>query len=590
MRIVIGFAFFALAAVVGAQDVRLQLEPDIASAIGRAPNWHKGERAQGGEKVRPIFMLRHDPSDLASFEKTLFEVSTPGSSRYGQHLTRAQVSQQLPPVKDAREVVLSLLSEHGVDAKEVSVGTDTIAAIMSVETAEAMLDTTFYHFKHKAFGIDLIKAGRPYSLPAAAAEALYLAGNLVQLPTLDGVKKVKTDNVIAETFPNGCGSGCNGKVTPDVLKQAYGFDDAPTGQNTTMAVAEFGSFWDTQDLDYFSTECKLKPPVKVDHQIGKNNQSSCLAPFFGAEVCGEALLDIQYIKSVAGDIPLTCISSATFSLLDWAEQLDKMEDVPLVHSVSYGNDEINQTSAAFMEAANAQFMKLGARGVSLLFASGDQGVYGRSGQQSDGKFHPDFPAASPYITAVGGTDFAQKSVIGAEKAWIDGGGGFSNTFAAPVYQKDVVASYLAAASAAGKLPTASHFNSTGRGYPDVAALAGDQNPYCYASTLFFNSSMTSASGTSASCPVVAGLFARLNALRAGSGKPPLGFLNPFIYKNPGAFNDVSLGVNTGEGKEGFAAIEGWDAATGLGTPNFPKLKAAAMAAVDSQMAAAEVVV
>jgi len=141
------------------------------------------------------------------------------------------------------------------------------------------------------------------------------------------------------------------------------------------------------------------------------------------------------------------------------------------------------------------------------------------------------------------------------------------------------------------LPTASHFNSTGRGYPDVAALAGDQNPYCYASTLYINSSFSGGSGTSASCPVVAGLFARLNALRAGSGKPPLGFLNPFIYKNPGAFNDVSLGTNPGDfGKEGFAAIKGWDAATGFGTPNFPKLKVAAMAAMDSQMAAAEVVV
>jgi hypothetical protein len=75
------------------------------------------------------------------------------------------------------------------------------------------------------------------------------------------------------------------------------------------------------------------------------------------------------------------------------------------------------------------------------------------------------------------------------------------------------------------------------------------------------------------------VFARLNAERAASGKPPLGFLNPFIYQNGDAFNDVKLGMNQGAGKIGFSASEGWDAATGFGTPNFPKLSKAAMKAV-----------
>eukprot|EP00966_Prymnesium_polylepis_P157640 3643287-Prymnesium_polylepis.1 len=78
-------------------------------------------------------------------------------------------------------------------------------------------------------------------------------------------------------------------------------------------------------------------------------------------------------------------------------------------------------------------MKLGTMGLSVLFASGDQGVLGREG--GGARYHPDFPAASPYITAVGGTDFAAKSVIGAEKAWTQGGGGFSDTFDTPSYQQ-----------------------------------------------------------------------------------------------------------------------------------------------------------
>merc|ERR1712217_438970 len=212
------------------------------------------------------------------------------------------------------------------------------------------------------------------------------------------------------------------------------------------------------------------------------------------------------------------------------------------------------------------------------------------GHTRNGKFHPDFPAASPYVTAVGGTDFAQKSVIGAEKAWVSGGGGFSDHFSAPAYQQEAVSGYLKAAGEASKLPTSSSFNAGGRGYPDVSALGGSQNPYCVAASLFVVSMMTGVAGTSASCPIVAGVFARLNALRANRGMSPLGFLNPFIYKNPDAFNDVMQGKNTDNGPEGFEALQGWDPATGFGTPNFPKLKAAALAASSSLTTSAETLV
>ena len=60
-------------------------------------------------------------------------------------------------------------------------------------------------------------------------------------------------------------------------------------------------------------------------------------------------------------------------------------------------------------------------------------------------------------------------------------------------------------------------------------------------------------------------------LRLAQGKPPLGFLNPLFYKHPEAFFDVTKGTNKAGYKFGFTAIEGWDAATGLGTPNYEVL-------------------
>jgi tripeptidyl-peptidase-1 len=292
-------------------------------------------------------------------------------------------------------------------------------------------------------------------------------------------------------------------------------------------------------------------------------------------LCLEALLDVQYSKSVAGDIPLTVISNSQYSLANWAQELAQMTDVPPIQSVSYGNDEIQQTSSSYMDSVNVQFQKLGAQGVSILFASGDQGVVGRSGKTKNGKYHPDFPAASPYVTAVGGTDLAEKSVIGAEKAWSDGGGGFSDEFAAPDYQKDIVSAYLKKLDAAGESPPADAFNAAGRGYPDLAALAGVQNPYCVSADKGF----VGVGGTSASCPTTAGMFARINAERSAQGKPAMGFLNPFIYQNPDVFNDVTQGANPGAtGVKGFTALSGWDAATGMGTPNFEKMLAAALKA------------
>jgi len=214
-------------------------------------------------------------------------------------------------------------------------------------------------------------------------------------------------------------------------------------------------------------------------------------------------------------------------------------------------------------------MKAGTMGLSVLFASGDQGVCGREGCGFFfKKFHPDFPAASPYVTAVGGTDFNEKGVIGDEKAWNDGGGGISDTFDVPSYQKKALESYLSDPDA--DLPNSKYYNTKGgRGYPDIAALAGVQNPYCVATGGRF----AGVGGTSAACPVAAGIFARLNGERLAKNGKPLGFLNPFLYANPSAFNDVTHGTITGGSAGGFKAIKGYDLATGLGTPNYEKLAA-----------------
>lgn len=563
-------------AVAAAQiEQRQVMEADVTSFS--APHWQQRARAAKDEVIVPTFMLKHDAAAVKKFEELFYAVSTPGNALYGQHLSQTEVDAQLPLVPQAKEKILSMLESFGV--KDVVTTHDMIKAPMSVEVAEKMFATEVYKFEHET-GTRLLRVGSQYSLPAELGDLVYNVADLIQLPAIEHPPVVEMEGESSEAFPSGCGTKCGATATtPAVLAAQYNFDvnykQETSGGSAHYAINNFqGQSWDTTDLNDFASACNLDD-VKVADQVGTNKDKSCLYPIIGQQLCLESLLDVQYSKATAGDIPLTSISNQQYSLANWAQELATMENVPEIQSVSYGNDEIQQTSGSYMDSVNVQFQKLGAMGVSILFASGDQGVVGRSGKTSDGKYHPDFPAASPYVTAVGGTDLAVKSVLGAEKAWSNGGGGFSDQFAMPDYQKDAVSAYLQKLEAAGKTPPASAFNAQGRGYPDVAALAGTQNPYCVAA----DRSFVGVGGTSASCPVTAGLFARINAERSALGKPVMGFLNPFIYQNADAFNDVTQGSVTGAtGVKGFAALEGWDAATGMGTPDYEKVLAAAMKA------------
>merc|ERR1712203_1112062 len=87
-------------------------------------------------------------------------------------------------------------------------------------------------------------------------------------------------------------------------------------------------------------------------------------------------------------------------------------------------------------------------------------------------------------------------------------------------------------------------------------------------------------GTSASSPAFAAMVSLLNEERRRQGKPPLGFLNPWLYsahsQDAGAFLDVVVG-DTGSNEldscaSGFRAAPGWDPATGLGVPQFDTLR------------------
>lgn len=207
---------------------------------------------------------------------------------------------------------------------------------------------------------------------------------------------------------------------------------------------------------------------------------------------------------------------------------------------------------SYLQRCEDEFKKLGISGRTILFASGDSGVACKGN-----KFHPNWPTSSPSITSVGGTE----SMV---KVWPSGGGGFSNVFPMPDYQKETVQNYLQNK----KHPKVTFFNENGRAYPDVSAFATGF-------TIYVDGMVITVGGTSCSAPTTAGVISLLNDVRLNKGMSTLGFLNPLLYKLQGqGFVDITEGQNYGENIfcDGFDAVKGWDPASGWGSPNFAILK------------------
>jgi len=409
-------------------------------------------------------------------------------------------------------------------------------------------------------------------------------------------------------------------ATPEFLKNLY---NVPLGisvrHGSNQSVAEFyGQFYSNSDLELFLSNTGLSvESIPVSNVYGDlvDDESN---PGY------EAQLDVEYIMAMAtnadtffysfGDLNPYDISNEGF--LSYLYFVGNQTHPPLVHSLSYGDVEAavfnttNPDAYEYGERCDQQFALMGLRGLTLLFSSGDDGVGNFVGRTDPilacSQTWPSWPAASPYVLAVGGTQMtsnynpvcgnsfkssmslpldmqlqvdcsgeAETTCSASFGGVITSGGGFSNVNARTLspWQEEMVSAYLSNYSSS--LPPSSYYNSNGRGYPDVAT---------YASNYFINifGENTLVSGTSASAPTMAAMVTLWNDLRLAYNYPSLGFINPFLYSiaksTPEAFHDITTGDNAcgvGDSIENilcctysFHAQPGWDATTGLGSPNF----------------------
>jgi tripeptidyl-peptidase-1 len=194
-----------------------------------------------------------------------------------------------------------------------------------------------------------------------------------------------------------------------------------------------------------------------------------------------------------------------------------------------------------------EYAKLGLSGTTFTFSSGDYGVAGNGGQCIDpvtgslnngtsGKFNPSFPGTCPYILSIGATQVNPGSSVlqpeGACEQVIYSGGGFSNVFPLPSYQKTAVQNYFAKYNPPY---TAAQYNNSRmtRGFPDVSANGANY-------IVYIDGAYSLVYGTSASSPVFASVLALINEARSNIGKSSLGFVNPAMYANPSMLSEWNL--------------------------------------------------
>ncbi|KAH9928380.1 tripeptidyl peptidase A [Fomitopsis serialis] len=521
-------------------------------------------------------------------EQHLYEISDPFHERYGAHLSKAESRLWLRLTKRLWFCIARTVRSPAGDWVKVRV---------PVSLAEDMLETEYHVWQHEESG-DAVVRTTSYSLP----EHLHVHIDVVQPTTtfarMKGMRAtyrfadedVQVADTAESTIPipsayNGqVNASCNASITPTCLRELYNIGDyTPQAADVnkiacTGYLEEYANFEDYNDFNAKYLPEAINSTFDVIYiNNGSNDQSLDDAGV-------EANLDTQYAFGLSYPTPGTFYTTggsppfipdditttdSNEPYIDWLAYIQSDPSPPQTISTSYGDNE-QTVPYSYATRVCQEFAQLSARGVSLIFSSGDDGVgdgdsnpatqqcFTNNGLNKT-EFVPAFPASCPYVTAVGATWYIP------EETYRISGGGFSNYFPRPLYQDVAVPPYLKNLGDTYK----GLYNTSGRAYPDVAA----QGQWFW---IFSGGENFRIGGTSAAAPTVGGIVSLINDARLAKGLPTLGFLNPLIYAIgaivPDAFNDIVGGSNPGCGTEGFTAEVGWDPVTGFGTPNFGKLK------------------
>ncbi|KAI1200278.1 subtilisin-like protein [Nemania serpens] len=574
----------------------------VESLPGVPAGWTKLRDATSSQLIKLRIAL--EQPNLALFEQTLYDVSTPQHVLYGKHLSREEVRDLVKPSEGSAAAVLGWLRAAGIDEADIEEDGEWVNFKTTVARAADLLDAEFSVYRHVGTVKESVRTLR-YSVPEDIRSHI----TMIQPTTRFGQvrpQRIQTSHVFeqSELASHVQGAGkistqhlnatfCNSTITPECLRALYKIGDAKADPGAPGFLGVNGFLEQYAKHDALDTFLEQWAPYATSQNFttvrvngGLNNQTDTVDDDV------EANLDMQYAASigfgqditfysVGGRAPLVpdldqpdANDSSNEPYLELLTYLLRQPNSKLPHTLttSYGEDE-QSVPKEYVKKVCTLFGQLGARGVSVIFSSGDTGP-GSACQTNDGKnttrLLPTFPAACPYLTSVGGTVGVEP-----ERAVSFSSGGFSDIWPRPLYQDAAVSKYVRGIGSAFE----GLYNPRGRGFPDVAAQGSGF-------VVVSQGAAIRVGGTSASAPTFAAVVSLLNNARLGKGLRPLGLLNPWLYAHAAdALTDVVDGGSTGcTGRDiysglpapyvpgaGWNATKGWDPVTGLGTPLFDKM-------------------
>jgi len=552
--------------------------PHGRKLVATKPAWTTKAQRLGSPSAsarhRLVVTLKTDQAGAASYAKS---VNDPSSPNYRKFLSPAQYAKRFGASAASVAHARKWLAGQGFTVGSVDHSHTYVTVTGSTASVNKAFGTKLGTFKHNGKTVTAPTAAA--SVPASAPIAFVVGLDSTPHYHTDHVTRSQADSKLLQqiasehgiTLPtseatadsvsgNGCSHYWGEQVrpyqtpnaapftrplptamcgfTPKALNKVQKVDKvAQTGKGVTVGVTLWcGAPTIVSDTNKWSKNMGL--PKLRDGQLTIDAPSQPYSSYCdanGASDYIETALDVQSIHGAAPDAkiiysPATEPSDAP--LLDAFHRLVDNNSVDII-SDSWGGSE-SALDATTRAAYEQVFTQAAAQGITILFSSGDSG----DGSPGDGTKPPapGYPASDPWITSVGGTSIGTKKdgSMAFESGWLTaasvkshgewsgwafaygGGGGVSQLFTQPYYQKGVVPTRFA-----GSTPM--------RAYPDLSNIADPATGYLvgYTDTIG-NYTTSSIGGTSLASPRTAGQLAL--AIQQAGGRR-LGFINPVIYSH-----------------------------------------------------------
>jgi len=595
-------------------------QPDRATLPGSAPAWaNRKNFVSPADPTGPVnFRVYLGWQNGAGAETLASAVSNPRSPSYGQYLTPAQFRKQFAPSQSQVNAVRSWLGSQGFTIDYTPTNNHYVAAEGTVAQAQAAFGVGLSMYK--VLGETLRAPSADVSIPSSLAgivegvlgldqSALFVQPDHVkEAPPSPGFRNSPplsdywAEKVSPYAYPPGFTDVSNPPTapwsvrghTPAQVKGAYGISGYDGAGQTVAIIDAYASPTILQDVNHWSTNRGL-PTMSPSQLVQVAPPGVYKRPENPRQDpqgwYGEETLDVEAVHGMAPAAKIVYVAGPN-NYQDLDAAMNHVVDMHLAQIVTNSYGFLGEVlPPGYIKPFNDTLIQAAAEGIGVYFSSGD------SGDETSNLGFPstDWPAASPWVTAVGGTSLGVDqnnnraietgwgtsnyncdpvSLVCTRTGWLYGsGGGVSKLFPEPSYQSDY------------------GLHLTGRGVPDVAALGDPQTGYLIGQTQTFPDGAYydeyRIGGTSLSSPIFAGLMA-LSDQKAGFAH---GFANPYFYSNSSAFYDV-VSTKTAVARRNYvngvdpsngtvdrlrtfddysgsptqSTGAGWDDVTGLGSP------------------------